>query len=154
MSSPQDVDRVLAELEQINSKRLIDQLRPLFPTIDAQIRAGVSRKDIVEALQANGLDITLKYLDKSIYRWRRKRKLSTADHQGVQPRSSPQRGAVGTQIPLIPEMDTREELAVPSAPLVPTVTNRGDVARLRRTQTTDLNYLAQLGKKTSSRRNT
>ncbi|MGE4370750.1 MAG: hypothetical protein AB7E12_13840 [Burkholderiaceae bacterium] len=151
MSSPQDVDRALVELMQMSSNRLIGRIRPLLPTIDAQLRAGVSRKDIVQALQANGINVSMRYLDTALYRWRRKRKAETAaGHPSTQQRSAPLSMPPGTQIPLLPDA---LEKAAPGAERPPTVINRADVARLRRSQATDLNYLAQLGKKSSSRRN-
>lgn len=67
-----ETDALKERIERIQPTTLAAKLRDLMPEIDRQVRAGVQHDDIIETLNANGLDVNLNTFRSYLYRYRKK----------------------------------------------------------------------------------
>lgn len=162
MDQPPSEAQVFAKIQALTPRGLIGRLRPLFPVIDRQIRAGVPRAEIVSTLQSLGFAVTLKYLENALYRWRRRDALARYPPSAVAralplPVTTAATPTCSSALGALPAGGLSDGITSPpiSSPPIPSpaMRNKGDLARLRKTRSPDLNALAQLGKQATSGRN-
>lgn len=73
------------------------RLREMLDTIEATKRAGVSNARIVETLNAQGFDLTLKTFETMLYRIRKKQTKQTPAALGHDPKVTPATSTTETQ---------------------------------------------------------
>ncbi|WP_323011502.1 hypothetical protein [Castellaniella sp.] len=134
---------VIAKLEALKPKSIIGRLRPLLPTIDRLLQTGLTRAEILAELHNAEIPVSKLYLDTVIQRYRKKLKSAPIPSHGLAPTNPT--SSLSSHQGALPTHPAPGSL-VESSSAVPSVHNKGDLARVRR-RTPDLNELAQLGKK-------
>jgi hypothetical protein len=81
--------KCLAQLARATPKRKSARVRPLLPGIEAARKAGQSLKEIWEALEAEGLQVSYHAFQMTV--WRASKKPSAPNDWGKQERTIPQR---------------------------------------------------------------
>ena len=93
--------RALAQGTENRSK--IGRLRGVYDEVEKAQRAGVSNSKIVETLNGQGFDLTLKTFETMLYRIRQERAKQAAPARPVE------RPSVTTPAPVAPSAEAREE---------------------------------------------
>ncbi|SAI73155.1 Uncharacterised protein [Bordetella ansorpii] len=123
------IDPLKSELAGLASGSRRARLRLLMPTIAELVASGVARQDIVDQLVARDLPITLAGLKSALRRWRKRQAQPTSHSPG-------QRTPPDTTAP--------SQHCAQASPA--SVSNKGDLVRLRRASAPDLAELARIAK--------
>ena len=126
-------DDLKAMISAMPGKTLAAKLRAVMPEIDKRVREGVRHDELIEMLNIHGFDLKLNTFRKYLYRYRKK--LAEEQQQPARPIPAP---ASPTAIKSRPD-------GKPADSPIPTITNRGDLAKVR-TADFDLDQLAEIGK--------
>jgi len=103
MSTQKHYRRCLERLAADPPKRRAALIRTLLPEIEAAVASGQNLKDIWEALQTEGLEVS--YHTFYMVVWRARKKPTAARSRGKQPSASQAEGLRGTEVEKIGERD-------------------------------------------------
>ena len=76
-----------ARIEALTGRTAAARLRAVMPVIDRKVREGVRHEDIVEALQAAGLRISLNTFRVNLYRYRKRSRAQGAASTSAHPKT-------------------------------------------------------------------
>jgi hypothetical protein len=91
-------DDLEARIEALTGRTAAARLRAVMPVIDRKVREGVRHEDIVEALQAAGLSVSLNTFRSYLYRYRKRSRVQGAASTSAHPKthnSPPAPGGAG-----------------------------------------------------------
>ena len=80
-------DDLEARIEALTGKTAAARLRAVMPVIDRKVREGVRHEDIVEALQAAGLSVSLNTFRVNLYRYRKRSRAEGAASASAHPKT-------------------------------------------------------------------
>lgn len=76
-----------ARIEALTGRTAAARLRAVMPVIDRKVREGVRHEDIVEALQAAGLNVSLNTFRVNLYRYRKRSQAQGAASASTHPKT-------------------------------------------------------------------
>jgi len=76
-----------ARIEALTGRTAAARLRAIMPVIDRKVREGVRHEDIVEALQAAGLNVSLNTFRVNLYRYRKRSQAQGAASTSAHPKT-------------------------------------------------------------------
>jgi hypothetical protein len=76
-----------ARIEALTGRTAAARLRAVMPVIDRKVREGVRHEDIVEALQAAGLSVSLNTFRVNLYRYRKRSRVQGAASTSAHPKT-------------------------------------------------------------------
>jgi hypothetical protein len=80
-------DDLEARIEALTGRTAAARLRAVMPAIDRKVREGVRHEDIVEALQAAGLNVSLNTFRVNLYRYRKRSQAQGAASTSAHPKT-------------------------------------------------------------------
>ncbi len=80
-------DDLEARIEALTGRTASARLRSVMPVIDRKVREGVRHEDIVEALQAAGLRVSLNTFRVNLYRYRKRNRVQGAASTSAHPKA-------------------------------------------------------------------
>ena len=80
-------DDLEARIEALTGRTAAARLRAVMPVIDRKVREGVRHEDIVEALQAAGLRVSLNTFRVNLYRYRKRNRVQGAASTSAHPKT-------------------------------------------------------------------
>ena len=80
-------DDLEARIEALTGRTAAARLRAVMPAIDRKVREGVRHEDIVEALQAAGLRVSLNTFRVNLYRYRKRSRAQGAASASAHPKA-------------------------------------------------------------------
>jgi hypothetical protein len=80
-------DDLEARIEALTGRTAAARLRAVMPVIDRKVREGVRHEDIVEALQAAGLSVSLNTFRVNLYRYRKRNRAEGAASTSMHPKT-------------------------------------------------------------------
>lgn len=80
-------DDLEARIEALTGRTAAARLRAVMPVIDRKVREGVRHEDIVEALQAAGLSVSLNTFRVNLYRYRKRNRAEGAASASTHPKT-------------------------------------------------------------------
>jgi hypothetical protein len=106
-------DDLEARIEALTGRTAAARLRAVMPVIDRKVREGVKHEDIVQALEAAGLRVSLNTFRSYLYRYRKRNRAQAAPSASAHPKthSSPP-AASGEAGPSAPDADADFEAAL------------------------------------------
>jgi hypothetical protein len=80
-------DDLEARIEALTGRTAATRLRAVMPVIDRKVREGVRHEDIVQALEAAGLRLSLNTFRSYLYRYRKRNQAQEAASTGTHPKT-------------------------------------------------------------------
>lgn len=102
-------DELKAVIEGIPGSTLSAKLRPLWSEIERKIEEGVLHEDIVQALNQNGVEVSLETFRKNLYRNRQRTKAKGVSPVPVKPKPRTTEKADGNSLSVQVEPAEEEE---------------------------------------------
>ena len=80
-------DDLEARIEALTGRTAAARLRAVMPVIDRKVREGVRHEDIVEALKAAGVSVSLNTFRVNLYRYRKRNRAEAAASASAHPKT-------------------------------------------------------------------